>query len=158
MKEKENQKIPVLVEVDSALLRASGEDIAPEDELPRLADAIGNGLHATLKTGSLLTGQMYVDFDYYPEEETKDLTYQGDFPVVPTLASGFAQIEVKLASILEKIDALPIDDTVAQITNAARETATTVSEAKLALKQIEEAAAAARETMDNPELRNSPRI
>lgn len=156
VREKENQKVPVLVELDSGLLRASGEVIAPEEELPRLEDAIRNGLRATLKTGSLLTGAMFVDFDYYPEEEFEPLVFQGDYPVVPTLASGFAQIEVKLSSILDKIDALPTDEMVKQITNAARETATTISEAKVALKQIEEAAAAARETMDNPEFKKLP--
>lgn len=156
VREKENQKVPVLVEVDSALLRATGEDIPAEEELPRLEEDIRNGLRATLKTGSLLTGAMYVDFDFYPNEEIEGLSYRGDYPVVPTLASGFAQLEVKLASILDKIDALPLDETVAQITAAAKETAVTVSEAKLALKQIEEAAAAARETMDNPEFKQLP--
>lgn len=156
VREKENQMVPVLVEVDSALLRATGEDIPPEEELPRLEEAIRNGLRATLKTGSLLTGAMYVDFDYYPSEEIESLAYKGDYPVVPTLASGFAQLEVKLASILDKIDALPIDETVEQINAAAKETAITVSEAKLALKQIEEAAAAARETMENPEFKQLP--
>ena len=156
VRERENQMVPVLVELDSALLRATGEDIPPEEELPLLEEGIRNGLRATLKTGSLLTGAMYVDFDYYPNEEIESLTYKGDYPVVPTLASGFAQLEVKLASILDKIDALPLDETVEQITAAARETATTVSEAKLALKQIEEAAAAARETMENPEFKQLP--
>ena len=156
VREKDNQKVPVLVELDSALLRATEEDIPPEEELPLLEQDIRNGLRATLKTGSLLTGAMYVDFDYYPEEEIETLTYKGDYPVVPTLASGFAQMEVKLASILDKIDALPTDEMVNQITNAARETAITISEAKVALKQIEEAASAARETMDNPEFKKLP--
>jgi len=156
VREKENQMVPVLVEVDSALLRATGENIPPEEELPRLEEGIRNGLRATLKTGSLLTGAMYVDFDYYPNEEIESLTYKGEYPVVPTLSSGFAQLEVKLASILDKIDALPLDETVEQINAAAKETALTVSEAKLALKQIEEAAAAARETMENPEFKQLP--
>lgn len=156
VREKENQTVPVLVEVDSGLLRASGEDILPEEELPLLEEGIRNGLRATLKTGSLLTGAMYVDFDYYPNEKIEILTYKGDYPVVPTLASGFAQLEVKLASILDKIDALPLNKTVVQINAAAKEITITVAEAKLALKQIEEAAAAARETMENPEFKQLP--
>lgn len=151
-----NQKVPVLVEVDPALLRATGEDIAPEEEIPILEEGIEKGLRATLKTGSLLTGAMYVDFDYYPEEETLKLTYQGDYPVVPTLTSGFGQMEVQLASILKKIDSLPMEETMEQFKLAAQETATTVSEAKLALKQIEEAAATARETMQNPAFKQLP--
>lgn len=154
--ERDNQKVPVLVEVDPKLLRASDEEDADEDELPRLAEAVRKGLRATLKTGSLLTGALFVDFDYYPEEEPKELTYIGDYPEVPTLQSGFAQLEVKLASILDKIDALPLDETVEQITRAAEETAKTVAEAKAAVKEIELAAAAARETMNDPEFRQLP--
>jgi paraquat-inducible protein B len=33
-----------------------------------LGNAIKNGLRATLKTGSLLTGAVFVAFDYYPAE------------------------------------------------------------------------------------------
>ena len=154
--DRENQTIPVLVEIDPGLLRASRHKSQPEDELLRLGDAVSKGLRATLKTGSLLTGAMFVDFDYYPNEPVADLGYKGDFPVVPTLSSGFAQLEVKLSSILDKIDALPLDDTMKKINSAAEETATTVAEAKGALKQIEEAAAAARETMQDPAFRQLP--
>lgn len=154
--DQENRTVPVLVEIDPSLLRATDQKTEKEDELLRLGDAVSKGLRATLKTGSLLTGAMYVDFDYYPDEPVVDLGYKGDYPTVPTLPSGFAQLEVKLASILEKIDALPLAETVKQITSAAEETAKTVSDAKVALKQIEEAAAAARETMENPEFRQLP--
>ncbi len=152
--ESENQKVPVLVEIDPGLLRADIGKLPPEDEIPRLKDAISIGLRATLKTGSLLTGAMYVDFDYYTDAVPAELTYQADYPVVPTLASGFAQLEVKLSSILDKIDSLPIDETVRQITSAAEETAITVSEAKLALKQIEKAAEAAKNVMEDPTFRD----
>ncbi|MBC7980056.1 MAG: intermembrane transport protein PqiB [Armatimonadetes bacterium] len=151
-----NQKVPVLVQVDPNLLRASGEARHPRDELPLLEEAVRKGLRATLKTGSLLTGAMYVDFDYYKDEEPVELGFQGDYPVVPTMPSGFAQLEVKLASILDKIDALPLEDAVTQITAAAEESAKTISEAKLALKEIEEAAAAAKTTLEDPAFRELP--
>lgn len=152
----ENQKVPVLVEVDPRLLRAIGTATSQEDEILLLGDAVRNGLRATLKTGSLLTGAMYVDFDYYPAEETAELGYKGDFPVVPTLPSGFAQLEVKLASILDKIDALPLDDAVTEITAAAKETATTVADARKALEEIEKVAAAAKLMLEDEDFKNLP--
>lgn len=154
--ELENQAVPVLVEVDPRLLRALGTEITPEDEIVMLGDAVRKGLRASLKTGSLLTGAMYVDFDYYPDEKPADLGYKGDFPVVPTLPSGFAQLEVKLASILDKIDALPLDDAVSEITSAAKETAITVADAREALKEIESVAAAAKVTLEDENFRNLP--
>ncbi len=149
VQEKDNKSIPVLVELDSGLLRASEENIPPEEELPRLEEGIRNGLRATLKTGSLLTGAMYVDFDYYPEEKEAGLIYKGDFPVVPTLPSGLLQIEAKLTSILDKIDKLPIDETVREVNLA-------VADAKTALNEIEKTAAAARATLESPEFTALP--
>lgn len=154
--DRENKKVPVLVAIDPKILRPNGAVTLAEDEIPMLGDAVKKGLRATLKTGSLLTGAMYVDFDYYPEEGSVELGYKGDFPVVPTLPSGFAQLEVKLASILDKIDKLPIEDAMKKITLAADEAATTAADARIALKEIEKAASAAKETLENPDFKGLP--
>jgi paraquat-inducible protein B len=154
--EPENQKVPVLVEVDPRLLRAIGTVTSPEDEILLLGDAVSKGLRAALKTGSLLTGAMFVDFDYHPAEEPAELGYKGDLPVVPTIPSGFAQLEVKLASVLDKIDSLPLDGAVTEITAAAKETATTVAEARKALEEIEKVAAAAKVTLEDEDFKNLP--
>lgn len=152
----ENQKVPVLVEVDPRLLRAIGTVTSPEDEILLLGDAVRKGLRAALKTGNLLTGAMFVDFDYYPADEAEELGYKGDFPVVPTVPSGFAQLEVKLASVLDKIDSLPLDNAVIEITAAAKETATTVAEARKALEEIEKVASAAKVTLEDEDFKNLP--
>jgi paraquat-inducible protein B len=154
--ERDNQKVPVLVEIDPRVLRPAGAVTPAEEEIPMLGDAIRKGLRATLKTGSLLTGAMYVDFDYYPEEDPLELGYKGDFPVVPTLPSGFAQLEVKLASILDKLDKLPIEEALANISKAADEAGTTAADARSALKEIEKAAAAAKITLENPDFKGLP--
>jgi paraquat-inducible protein B len=146
--ELENQKVPVLVEIDPSLLRASRlGDVNQVSN--QLKDAVRKGLRATLKTGSLLTGAMYVDFDYYPDELPEELVYQGELPVVPTMNSGFAQLEVKLASILEKIDKLPLE-------NAVKQFSTTAEESRVVLKELSLVAKAARETMENPEFKELP--
>ena len=145
----DNKKVPVLIEVDPSLLRAIGTVTTPEDDVLMLGNAVKNGLRATLKTGSLLTGALYVDFDYYPTENAAELRYKSDFPVVPTLSSGFAQLEVKIASILDKIDALPLGQTVTEIT-------TTVTEARDAMNEIKKVAAAAKVTLEDNDFRKLP--
>ncbi len=154
--DRENQKVPVLVEVDPRILRPNGAVTPTEEEIPLLGDAIKKGLRATLKTGSLLTGALYVDFDYYPDEFPEELGYKGDYPVVPTLQSGFAQLEVKLAAILDKIEKLPIEEAMANISKAAGEAATTAEDARAVLTQIKEAAAAAKVTLENPDFKGLP--
>ena len=145
----QNQLVPVLVEIDPALLRARAGDEKTTEGVVQVAEAVHNGLRASLKIGSLLTGAVFVDFDYYPEETVMELAYEGDLPVVPTLSSGFAQFEVKLASILDKLDKLPLDQAVKQFTTTAEET-------KLALSEIGSAAKSAREMMESAEFKEIP--
>lgn len=147
--DRENKRIPVLVEVDPSALRPSGASVSKDEEILILADAISKGLRASLKTGSYFTGAMFVDFDYYPDEMDKGLSYIDELPVLPTMISGLAQLEVKLVSIMEKIEALPLDEALENLSIVA-------DESKKALAQIEGAAAAAREVMENPEFKALP--
>jgi paraquat-inducible protein B len=67
------------------------------------------GLRAQLKSGSLVTGQLYVAFDFHPDAPKAkiDLTRQ---PVaLPSVKSDLANIEAKVASILDKVNRLPLD-------------------------------------------------
>jgi paraquat-inducible protein B len=75
--------------------------------LQRLID--DRGLRAQLRTGSLLTGQLYVAFDYFPQAPKARLVLNGGVPELPVVPSGLVDLEAKLASILDKVDKLPLD-------------------------------------------------
>jgi len=156
LKVRDDWRIPVLVEVDPSLLRPeTAEDINKAD-VEFFKVEIGRGLRASLKTGSLLTGALFVDFDYHKNPLPAEFAMVGDFPSIPTISSGFAQLETKLSAVLDKIQALPIDDTMQKIGTAADEAATTVAESRKALKEIEAATAAARKTLESSEFGKLP--
>ena len=75
--------------------------------LQRMIDE--RGLRAQLRTGSLLTGQLYVAFDYFPKAAKASITWNRGMAELPVVPSGLVDLEAKLASILEKIDKLPLD-------------------------------------------------
>ncbi len=152
----EDSRIPVLVEIDPSLLRPETEEkmVQPDGEF--LRDAVQRGLRAALKTGSLLTGSLFVDIDYYKDVPPGELSKVRDFPSIPTVSSGFAQLETKLTAILDKIQALPIDETMKKIGSAADEAGTTAADARATLKEIQATAAAARKTLDSPEFSKLP--
>lgn len=81
--------------------------------LQRLVD--DRGLRAQLRTGSLLTGQLYVAFDYFPKAPRARMVLNGKLPELPVVASGLVDLEAKLASILDKIDKLPLDQIAAEL-------------------------------------------
>jgi paraquat-inducible protein B len=68
-----------------------------------------NGLRAALKTGNLLTGELYVAFDYYPHAPKPKIDWNADPLELPVASGGLASIQAKLDSILTKIDNMPLE-------------------------------------------------
>ena len=67
------------------------------------------GLRAQLRTGSLLTGQLYVALDYYPNARKLKIDLNQETPEIPVVPSAFVELEAKLGGILDKIDKMPLD-------------------------------------------------
>lgn len=156
LKDATDSRIPVLIEIDPSLLRRESEAQVLNPQSDFLATAVQQGLRASLKTGNILTGALFVDFDYQTDAVPAKLAKVGDLTTFPTVSSGLAQLEAKVTAILDKLQALPLDDTMRKIGTAADEAATTVADARTALKEIEATAAAARTTLDDPRFRDLP--
>ncbi|MCU0973656.1 MAG: MlaD family protein [Burkholderiales bacterium] len=69
----------------------------------------GKGLRAQLASGNLLTGQMYIALEYFPNAPKVKIDWTADPLEIPTLPGGFADIQAKLTSILAKIDKMQLD-------------------------------------------------
>ncbi|MFC7337252.1 intermembrane transport protein PqiB [Haloferula chungangensis] len=132
-----DSRVPVLIEFDTNTLRRATED--ESDGTLLLSEAVRKGLRAKLGTGSLLTGAMFVDIDFVPDAFPATLGKLGEFDVIPTESSGIAQLEAKINALLAKLQALPLDDTLAKFGNAADETAKTVADARDTMGSIESA-------------------
>lgn len=153
---RDDRRIPVLVELDLSLLRPETKDLIKSPDSTFLSDAVGKGLRASLKTASLLTGALYVDMDYYPDTAPAQIVMSGDLRTLPTVSAGLAQLEAKVSAILDKVAALPLNEAMTKINLAADESAKTIAEARNTLKEIEGAAASARETLENPAFKGLP--
>src|SRR5262249_23161500 len=76
------------------------------------------GLRAQLRSGSLLTGQLYVAFDYYPNAPKAQMDWSQDVPELPVVPSTLPDVEAKLTSIVAKLDKLPYEAIGADLTKA----------------------------------------
>ncbi|MBJ7395520.1 MAG: intermembrane transport protein PqiB [Akkermansiaceae bacterium] len=157
LKEPNDLRIPVLIEIDPKLLRRGAGTALDKMDGDFLSEEVQRGLRATLKIGSILTGSLFVDLDYYKNLQAATLIKVGNYDSIPTISSGLAQLESKLTAILDKIQALPLDDTMKKFGVAADETSVTLAESRKALKEIQEATAAARKMMDSSEFVNLPK-
>ena len=107
-------RIPVFAEIDL-------DRILPEVDINRVLQArelgrfpgmetlIERGLRARLKTGNLLTGQLYVDLDFYNDTPPMKLVYGGERPELPTLPSVSQEFMNDASEIMAKLKRLPLD-------------------------------------------------
>ena len=75
--------------------------------LRRIVDE--RGLRGQLRTGNLLTGELYVAFEYFPDAPKPKLDWSHEPLELPVVPGGLATIEAKLGSILTKVDNMPLD-------------------------------------------------
>ena len=100
--------IPVLIEVEPERIAVSG-DRGALDETGMIRQLVAKGLRAQLKTGSLITGQLYVELDFYPDALYAVLAREGDYEVLPTISGSLEALTNKVTAILDRLDAFPFD-------------------------------------------------
>ncbi|WP_291985013.1 MlaD family protein [Candidatus Accumulibacter sp. ACC007] len=67
------------------------------------------GLRAQLRSGSLLTGQLYVAFEYFPKAARVKVNWRADPVELPVAPSTLPHLEQRVTSIMAKIDAMPLE-------------------------------------------------
>ena len=111
------RRVPVLIKLDPTMLvntPLNDYDIARSS----IAESVEHGMRATLKTGNLLTGQLYVDLDFQKDAAPDKIVEIEGYDVMPTVPSGLGELQEKLNALLDKIQALPLDKTVGNANDA----------------------------------------
>jgi len=105
----EGAPIPVLIRLQPGRLAFDDSEEGVEQLRRTVAAAVANGLRATLSTGNLLTGSLYVALDMYPKERPAELDRFASWTTIPTIPSGLEGIQVQVISLLEKLNSLPLE-------------------------------------------------
>lgn len=111
--------------VRSALLRDvhGGSD---GDVVRRL---IANGLRAQLRTGNLLTSQLYIALDFLPGPGRPTPVAPEGVIAMPTVAGTLSEIQPQIADIVQKVSKIPFDD-------IGKDLRTTLARASTAIGQL----------------------
>jgi paraquat-inducible protein B len=67
------------------------------------------GLRGQLRSGSLITGKLYVAFDYVKDAPKVKIDWGVPMPVIPTVPSTLPNLEDKVTGILDKVDKIPFE-------------------------------------------------
>ncbi len=100
-------RIPVVVELEPERILDRGERMkkAPRDAFQSL---VKRGLRARLQTGSLLTGQLFIDLDMQPKAPIRLVGAGRTEPELPTVMGNLEQMTTQMKSIVDKLDKVDI--------------------------------------------------
>lgn len=90
---------------------------------------VEHGLRAQARSGNLLTGQLYVALDFMPNAQKVEFDVSAQPLTLPTVNGSFDQLQEQLASIVSKIDKMPLE-------SIARNVDATVADLDSTLKQV----------------------
>ncbi|MCB1732277.1 MAG: intermembrane transport protein PqiB [Halieaceae bacterium] len=110
--------IPVLIYLEPGRLGVGDSRELVEFMQQTVDTGLKSGLRASLQTGNLLTGKLYVSLDFYPDAEPVAPEKFDDYVVIPSIPSGLGRIEQQVATLLDNFNALPLATTVAEINKA----------------------------------------
>ena len=116
-----NVVIPVFAElfpqsiVNLGDMNARGREGGPKDVI---RDYIKNrGLRAQLTVSSLVTGQLVVNFDFFPyavfDSESEATNIYPDRIQIPTIPSTLEEVQATLQDLYRKLEKLPLDEMIA---------------------------------------------
>ena len=89
--------------------KSGPEDMTLDDQKKRIDPMVKRGFRAQLKSGSLLTGQLYVSLDFVKDAPAAHIDWTTTPPTMPTAPGGFDDLQASLSSLAKKLDAIPYD-------------------------------------------------
>ena len=112
-----DRRVPVLIKIDpSMLFNLPSNDFNVVQAA--MAANVSKGLRVSLKTGSLITGQLYVDMDFLKDTPPAEVANIEGYQVLPTVSSGLGEIQEKINGLLDKINGLQLDKTLGTVNDA----------------------------------------
>ena len=74
-----------------------------------MRNAVARGLRAQLQNQSLVTGQLYVAFDYFPDIPARLTGLDPDVPEIPTVPTTVQQAFAQMERLVARVEALPVE-------------------------------------------------
>jgi paraquat-inducible protein B len=112
---KKSFRMPVTVDLYPGRLGERFQQALAADSERREGPAVlermvSRGLRAQLRTGNLLTGQLYIALDFFPNSKPVKVDLE-QYPLeIPTVPNSLDELQTQLASIARKLDQVPFAD------------------------------------------------
>jgi paraquat-inducible protein B len=135
-----------------------GKDLSGKERRELIQRQVaGKKLRAQLRSGSLISGQLYVALDFFPDAREAEIDWKRKPPLFPTVPGEMAALQAQMKSLLAKLDKVPLEEIGVEARQAIRNLDRTltrvdgeiVPEAKKTMEELRRAAAAAERALAN---------
>ena len=115
--EQRGAPIPVLISIEPGRLGLPDTQASVDLVKNDLIESVPLGMRASLETGSIITGSLYINIDYYDNAASAQIDEFNEYTLIPSVETGLARIEQQLSDFLTKVNALPIEKTMHSVDN-----------------------------------------
>lgn len=129
-------KIPVLIAIEPQRVGRDWLDWSQTEWRDNLQRFFGNGLRATIKSGNLLTGAMFINLQFDENAKAYAATSVGDYPLFPSQPSQFTNIQQQLSSLVDKLNDFDIKPVVRDLKHTLEASNATLDELHRATRNI----------------------
>ena len=137
LRDKKAFRLPVVVELYPSRMGFRERDVAdPSRARVIIQTLVKRGMRAQLRTGNLLTGQLYVALDFFPKAAAVDFDQSAAVPELPTTPGALDQIQAQLGDIVNKLDKVPFDEIGQDLRKAVAQLDTTLNSADKLVNQL----------------------
>lgn len=129
-------RIPVLIEIEPGRLGETNSSNVGEAGDGVIQRLVGKGLRAQLKTGNLLTGQLFVDLDMYPTAPARAIVWSEPYAELPTVPTPIEEIKTSLTHLLSRVEKIPFEELGADFRSALNDLRDTLHQASQLTSQL----------------------
>jgi paraquat-inducible protein B len=106
--------VPVTIQLDPQKLGVRVFDLKPGTDVAAtrrklIDDLVARGVRAQLRTGNLLTGAVFVAFDFFPDAPRTSVDWSQNPVQLPTIPGQLEATEASVNRIIKKLDQLPLN-------------------------------------------------
>lgn len=138
-----DRPIPVLIRIQPGRFEMSDSRAGVVRLRDSLEKAVANGLRGTLESGNLLTGSLYVNFDFFDRSGPARIEEFEGYPEIPTVSRGLDRLQQQVGQVLTKLNDLPMEET--------------LQSADTTMTELADTTQALRELLDDQALQRLPR-
>jgi paraquat-inducible protein B len=133
--------IPVEIQFYPERLRAQylnkSQQVKPLDSRALLDALVAHGFRAQIKTGNLLTGQLFVALDFFPKAPPAKIDWSTSPPRFPVVPGSMDQLQKKLMQIVQKIEKMPLEELAGDARKTMQSLDATLKSAEKLLKNVD---------------------